>query len=143
METNRDQYSGDRTANCTGKFNFTTSKPQNSIKQQYYNIIFYVSQIGNDCLYATIFTHLPKYMKEVLGFSPHETGLYTSMSSLTMWMSSIALGIFCDYLIGRRYLKIVHARKLFAGICEYHIDDRNSATNAVNSLLLQYIFDLI
>lgn len=76
-------------------------------------------QIGYDGLYTTLFTYLPKYMKEVLGFTAHEIGTYTSISSLSTWIGSIAFGFLCDYLINKCYLKTVHARKIFTAFCKY------------------------
>lgn len=59
---------------------------------------------------------LPKYMKEVLGFSVHLVGLYSSLPYLLMWAVSIGSGFLSDYLTGRGYLTITQARKTFTGL---------------------------
>lgn len=56
---------------------------------------------------------LPKYMKEVLGFSVREIGVYTSLPYLLMWTVSIVSGFFSDYLINSGYATTTQARKIF------------------------------
>lgn len=57
---------------------------------------------------------LPKYMKEVLGFSVHDVGLYSSLPYLLMWIVSIAGGLICDWIIVRKFVTVTQARKIFA-----------------------------
>lgn len=59
---------------------------------------------------------LPKYMKEVLGFSVHDVGLYSSLPYLLMWAVSVGSGFLSDYLTGHEYLSITQARKIFTGL---------------------------
>lgn len=75
-------------------------------------------QMGNDCLWVTFAIDLPKYMKEVLGFSIDRAGLFSSLPYLFMWIVSITSGCLCDYLIDRCYLTTVQARKLFTALCK-------------------------
>lgn len=61
---------------------------------------------------------LPKYMKEVLGFSVHSVGLYSSLPYLLMWAVSIGSGFLSDHLTAHKHLSITQARKLFTGLCK-------------------------
>ena len=72
-------------------------------------------------------------MKEVLGFKAHDTGLYTALISLSKWITSIVFGFLCDYLINRRNLKTVHARKFFTALCKYQIGQYRFMVNVANS----------
>lgn len=63
-------------------------------------------------------TDLPKYMKEVVGFSAYDVGLYSSLPYLLLWIVSILAGFLCDFLINRKFLTVVQARKLFTALCK-------------------------
>lgn len=63
-------------------------------------------------------TDLPKYMREVLGFSFYDVGLYTSVPWFVAWIVANLSGILCDLLINRGFLTPVRARKIFTGICK-------------------------
>lgn len=69
--------------------------------------------MGQDWTFFVMSTDLPKFMKEVLGFSVHEIGLYTSLPNLLMLIISILSAFLCDHLIVRNYLTITQARKMF------------------------------
>lgn len=58
-------------------------------------------------------TDLPKYMKEVLGFSAADVGLYSSLPYLLMWIISIVSAYLCDYLINQKCVTRSVARKIF------------------------------
>lgn len=55
-------------------------------------------------------------MKEVLGFSVHLVGLYSSLPYLLMWAVSVGSGFLSDYLTARKYLSITQARKTFTAL---------------------------
>lgn len=59
-------------------------------------------------------------MREVLGFSVHDVGLYSSLPYLLMWVVSIGSGFLSDYLINNKILSITRARKVFTGLGEFH-----------------------
>lgn len=61
-------------------------------------------------------TDLPKYMKDVLGFSVHNVGLYASLPYLLMWAVSVSSGVLADYLIHNDMVTVTQARKLFTAI---------------------------
>lgn len=56
---------------------------------------------------------LPKYMKDVIGFSVHDVGLYSSLPYVLMWTVSLVSAFLCDYLISKSYVTITIARKIF------------------------------
>lgn len=78
-------------------------------------LIFYSTyvQIGHDWVSYVMASDLPKYMKEVLGFSVHEVGLYSSLPYLLMFVVSILSAFLCDSMINRNYLTITQTRKIF------------------------------
>lgn len=55
-------------------------------------------------------------MKEVLGFSVHLVGLYSSLPYLLMWAVSVGSGFLSDYLTARKCLSITQARKTFTAL---------------------------
>lgn len=75
-------------------------------------------QMGSECTHVLLGMGLPKYMKEILGFPVRDIGFYFSTLSLLSWIVSIIAGFLCDFLIGRKHLTIVQARKLFTTLCE-------------------------
>lgn len=77
--------------------------------------------MGTECLFTVMGMGLPKYMKEIIGFSVHAIGFYFSMFSLLSWIVSIISGFLCDFLIDRKYFTIVQARKFFTALCKYFI----------------------
>lgn len=62
-------------------------------------------------------SYMPKYLREVLGFSISDVGLYSSLPYLLKWIVSILSGVVSDYIIGRKYLSITNTRKINAAIC--------------------------
>lgn len=63
---------------------------------------------------------LPKYMKDVLGFSVHDVGFYSSLPYFLRWIMSILSAFLCDFLINRNYVSITGARKIFTLACMFH-----------------------
>ncbi|CAF4026764.1 unnamed protein product, partial [Adineta steineri] len=66
-------------------------------------------------LYA-IWAVVPEYMNEVLLFSIRENGLLSALPHVASFIAVISTGRLADYLIEKKYLKRVNARKLFHGI---------------------------
>ena len=77
--------------------------------------------MGSECLFVLMGMTLPKYMKEIVGFSVHDIGYYTSLSYLLSWIVSIISGFLSDFLINKKYLTIAQARKFFTALCKYFI----------------------
>lgn len=61
-------------------------------------------------------TYLPKYMKEVLGFSVRDIGFYISLPHVLKLIVSLTSGFVSDYLTSEQYLSTTQARKVFAAI---------------------------
>lgn len=78
-----------------------------------------VFKVGNDFVFYVLASDLPKYMREVLGFSVRDVGLYSSMPYFLMWIVSLFSGFVCDHLISKRYVTVTQARKLFAALGMY------------------------
>ncbi|CAF4026783.1 unnamed protein product [Adineta steineri] len=66
-------------------------------------------------LYA-IWAVVPEYMNEVLLFSIEENGLLSALPHIASFIVVMTTGRLADYLIEKKYLKRVNARKLFHGI---------------------------
>lgn len=81
-------------------------------------IISIIVQICHDWVFYIMAADLPKYMKEVLGFSVHDIGLYSSLPYLLMWAVSVWSGFLSDYLIDHKYFSITQARKFFTALGE-------------------------
>jgi len=79
-------------------------------------IVLIIAQVTSDYVFFVLASDLPKYMKEVLGFSVADVGFYSSMPYLLMWIVSLSSGFICDHLISGQYITVTQARKLFAGL---------------------------
>ncbi|CAF1171597.1 unnamed protein product [Adineta steineri] len=66
-------------------------------------------------LYA-IWAVVPEYMNEVLLFSIRENGFLSALPHIASFIVVMSTGGLADYLIEKKYLKRVNARKLFHGI---------------------------
>lgn len=69
--------------------------------------------MGQDWIIFVMSSNLPKYMREVIGFSVREVGLYSSLPYVLMWIISLVSAKICDYLIGHDYVSTTQARKIF------------------------------
>lgn len=59
---------------------------------------------------------MPKYMREVLGFSISDVGVYSSLPYLFKWIISILSGFISDYVIRQEYVTTTNARKINSAI---------------------------
>ncbi|XP_050432361.1 putative inorganic phosphate cotransporter isoform X1 [Adelges cooleyi] len=75
-----------------------------------------IGQIAHDWALFMIHTDLPKYMKSVMKFSIAETGVWSSMPHLIMWLTAILSGWLSDYLITNNKIGILKQRRLFSTI---------------------------
>ncbi|CAF1111366.1 unnamed protein product [Rotaria sordida] len=66
-------------------------------------------------LYA-VWTVVPEYMNEVLLFSIEENGLLSALPHIASFIVVLSTGGLADFIIKKKYLKRVNARKLFHGI---------------------------
>lgn len=89
------------------------------------NHFLLIVKIGHDWGLFVMVNDLPKYMKEVLGFSVREVGIYASLPYLAMWIVSIACGIICDFVIKRECTTTTCARKWFSliGKCRHQANE--------------------
>lgn len=94
-------------------------------------------------MFHVLASDLPKYMKDVLGFSVREVGLFSSLPYLPMWIVSILSGFLCDYLINRQYISVLNARKIFTTLCRCYnltLANYSSITNIDTTSFLAAIF---
>ena len=83
---------------------------------------------------------LPKYMKEVLGFSVDEIGLYSSLPYLLMFLMSLFFGFVSDHLISGHYVTITQARKFISSLGWFSMTNLQFTVEYFNS---NYRFDFI
>ncbi|XP_031636923.1 sialin-like [Contarinia nasturtii] len=76
-------------------------------------LAYICAQIGQDFAAFIMSNDLPKYMKDVLGFSVYDVGFYSSLPYFIRWIMSIVSAFLCDFLINRNYISITQARKMF------------------------------
>lgn len=76
--------------------------------------------MGSECMFVLVAMDLPKYMKEIMGFPVRDIGFYSSLTSLLSWGVSICSGFLSDFLIVKKYMTTVQARKFFTVLCEYY-----------------------
>lgn len=55
-------------------------------------------------------------MRDVLGYSVFDVGLYASLPYIAMWIVSVTSGFLSDYLIARSIISTTLARKTFTAI---------------------------
>lgn len=86
------------------------------------------AQMGHDWVFYIMASDLPKYMKEVLGFSVHDVGLYSSLPYLLMFSISVSSGFLSDFLINHNFITITQARKTFTASGKLHLIELWSIT---------------
>jgi hypothetical protein len=52
-------------------------------------------------------------MADVLRFPIKENGLYSSLPYAFMWITSIAMGFVCDYMINKKMMNVTNSRKFY------------------------------
>lgn len=55
-------------------------------------------------------------MADVLKFPIKENGLYSSLPYASMWIASILMGFWSDWMIVKKIINITNARKFFTTI---------------------------
>ncbi|CAF3353503.1 unnamed protein product [Rotaria sp. Silwood2] len=63
-----------------------------------------------------VWTVVPEYMNEVLLFSIQENGLLSALPHIASFIIVMLTGGLADFIIEKKYLKRVNARKLFHGV---------------------------
>ncbi|XP_055298962.1 putative inorganic phosphate cotransporter [Sitodiplosis mosellana] len=79
-------------------------------------LVLIFAQITRDYVIHVLASDLPKYMKEVLGFSANEIGLYSSLPYLLMFFVSLFSGFISDHLISEQYVTVTQARKFISAL---------------------------
>lgn len=58
-------------------------------------------------------TEIPTYLNNIQHFPLKANGFLSALPYLLMWLNSIAMGLFADFLVTRGYLSVVASRKIF------------------------------
>ena len=77
-----------------------------------------LAHIGHNYGYETLMTELPTYMKQVLRFSIKENGILSSLPYLAMWLFSMIISVFADFLISSNRFNHTATRKIINSIGE-------------------------
>ncbi|XP_045591544.1 sialin [Procambarus clarkii] len=75
-----------------------------------------ICDIGNCFGLAVYVTQLPTYMKNVLGFSIRKNGLLSGLPFLSRYVGAVISSSSGDWLVGRGYLTILNARRIYSAI---------------------------
>ncbi|KAK7074981.1 hypothetical protein SK128_016766 [Halocaridina rubra] len=75
-----------------------------------------MAHVGGMFGFTLLLTHLPSYMKSILGFSIRNNGILSSLPFLAQFLGSSACGIIGDWLLTRNYITVGTSRKIFATV---------------------------
>ncbi|KAK7082812.1 hypothetical protein SK128_019836 [Halocaridina rubra] len=75
-----------------------------------------IADTGNKWGMTLFYSHLPKYMTNVLGFSIKSNGAISSLPFAARYIGCITMSTLADWLLTRRYMSIRTARRLFSTI---------------------------
>ncbi|KAK7072051.1 hypothetical protein SK128_002758 [Halocaridina rubra] len=78
-----------------------------------------VCDIGNAFGFTLCITHIPTYMKNILGFSIKENGLLSAAPFLSRYIGGIMASTLGDWLLARQLISIVNNRRLFSAIAMF------------------------
>lgn len=79
----------------------------------------FVVHIAQNWGFYTLLTELPTYMKNILHFNIADNSFVSALPYLVMWIFSIVVGLFADYLRTAGYLSTTATRKIFNSIGIY------------------------
>lgn len=74
------------------------------------------AEIGHGFSFYVMVSDLPKYLADVLRFSPRKLGVISSLPFVCMWIVCLISGILCDWLIATKRMSNSAARKWFTGV---------------------------
>ncbi|CAF3850757.1 unnamed protein product [Rotaria sp. Silwood1] len=94
----------------------TTSTPWGPMLRSQGFWCIFVSMFFCDFGLYAVWTVVPEYMNEVLLFSIQENGLLSALPHVANFIVVVLTGGLADFIIEKKYLKRVNARKLFHGI---------------------------
>lgn len=75
-----------------------------------------IGKMGHDWLMYTLYTDLPKYLDNVLGFKIKKTGFVASMPYIAMWICTICCGLLADWLTKKKEVRILTVRRIFSTV---------------------------
>ncbi|XP_045116561.1 putative inorganic phosphate cotransporter [Portunus trituberculatus] len=75
--------------------------------------------VGNMFGLTIFFSHLPTYMKNVLGFSIKENGLLSSLPFLFRYLGALSFSFFGDWIISSGKLSVITSRRLSSAIAMF------------------------
>ncbi|KAE8743199.1 hypothetical protein FOCC_FOCC011227 [Frankliniella occidentalis] len=74
------------------------------------------TEVGHDWGFYTMITDLPKYMSDVQHVKIADNGILSSLPFLSMWISSIVLSAFGDYILSKGVVSNTTLRKVFTTV---------------------------
>ncbi|XP_065339064.1 sialin-like [Cloeon dipterum] len=79
----------------------------------------FLSSFGSDWGFYTFLTLGPKYMASILGVDIRENGILSALPFLCRYIFGIIIGMIFDLCLRRRWMALVHLRKL--AVCFSHL----------------------
>nr|XP_023025236.1 putative inorganic phosphate cotransporter [Leptinotarsa decemlineata] len=70
-------------------------------------------QFAHNYIFFTLFTNLPKYLKEILKMNVESNAAATALPFLALWISNIVFAYISSFLTNRNFLTIIQARKMW------------------------------
>jgi len=72
-----------------------------------------LGHVGHGFGYFTVVTDLPKFMSDVLKYDIVESGFFSSLPFIAMWITSILFGALSDWMIEKEYIRMTLSRKIY------------------------------
>ncbi|XP_077289112.1 putative inorganic phosphate cotransporter [Arctopsyche grandis] len=69
------------------------------------------THIGCNWSFVTLLLEIPSYMKMALGINMQQSGLYSAMPFIAMWLFGMFISVVADYLINQKIFTITTTRK--------------------------------
>ncbi|XP_077288067.1 putative inorganic phosphate cotransporter [Arctopsyche grandis] len=70
------------------------------------------TQTGCNWCFLTILLEAPSYMKMALGINMQQSGFYSSLPFIAMWVFAMFMSIVADYLINKKIFTVTTTRKI-------------------------------
>lgn len=71
-----------------------------------------VTHCGSAVGYIYLFTQIPLYMTKILGVDIKNSGVFSSLPYIGMYLTTLTFGALSDYLANNNYMSIVNIRRL-------------------------------
>ncbi|XP_066986838.1 sialin-like [Macrobrachium rosenbergii] len=100
-----------------------------------------VCDIGNSFGFSLCITHIPTYMKNILGFSIRENGMLSSAPFMSRYCGGLLASSLSDWMLKRGLISVINNRRVFSAIAMFGpalmvIGVAHSGCNATTAVVL-------